>query len=329
MSVAMTNNKQTLEYFSSHYLLEIQELFYESAKKFNINKEVSSVREIREFMFRFFQSSDFNNLYFKVASQIVDYIKMPRQESVLQMLPTPRVFRPNSIGTSYHCDYWYGHGEKSNTVWVPLSPVEKGNTFHVANDEFARDYVLSLEESKTFKPMPDAVAAEATPVLPGKGQAFIFNSKILHGSPLNTSNKTRLSFDFRISNECDPTSTKDLENYYHYKNNSYSLPKHELDGARVLKYICGGVGKNTFIQHIIIEAAAKRFNMNVYEQEAEIERLGYPIFAEYINEKMEKSELEGLIIASLNILNDESIKLVRQSKVKVWCALENDFLHNL
>jgi len=322
----MTKIKENLEYLSSPYLLEIQELFIECATKLNINNEVSSVREIREFMFEFFQRSDFNNLYFKVASQIVEHIKIPREDCVLQMLPTPRVFRPNSIGTSYHCDYWYGHGEKSYTVWVPLSSVEVGNTFHVANDYLARQYVLKLEESKSYQPLPIELASLTTPVLPKKGQAFLFNSKLLHGSPLNNSNSTRLSFDFRISSKSDPTSTKDLENYYHNINEKFQLPKHELDGARVLKYICGGIGKNTFIQHIVIEAAAKRFNMNVYEQEAEIERLGYPIFAEYISGKIKESKLDGMIIASKNILDNATIELAANSDIKIWCALENNYL---
>jgi hypothetical protein len=245
------------------------------------------------------------------------------------MLPTPRVFRPGTIGTSYHCDYWYGHGEKSYTVWVPLTIIEEGNTFHVATGVEADEYVQSLEKDKVYQPLPSSLIAAAVPVLPEIGQAFVFNSKVLHGSPLNTSNSTRLSFDFRISSGSDPTSTKDIDNYYHYIDSNYQLPKHELDGARVLKYICGGVGKNTFNQHIIIEAAAKRFNMNVHEQEAEIERLGFPIFGEYVHGKMEKSKLDAMIVASVSILDDVSIKLVKLSNVKVWCALENDFLHKL
>ena len=325
----MTNHKQKLEYFSSPIFQEIQVLFFEKSKALKIDNENSNVREIREFMFTFFESREFIDLYLNVAIQIVDHLRISRENSSLQMLPTPRVFRPNTIGTSYHCDYWYGHGEKSYTVWVPLSPIDDGNTFRVANDEDSQRYISKLEENKIFEAIPETLAARATPVLPGEGQAFVFSSKVLHGSPVNTSTYTRLSFDFRISSNNDPTSTKDLENYYQFVGDHYRLPTHEFDGARVLKYICGGIGKNTFIQHVIIEAAAKRFNMNVSEQEAEIERLGYPIFLEYVNEKMTKCDIKGIIIASKNILDATTINIAKAAGVKIWCALENDFLINL
>jgi hypothetical protein len=325
----MDQNKQKLEYFTSSYIDDIQALYIQQTNNFKIDRETTSIREIREFMFRFFQSQDFNNLYFKFARQIIDFIKIPPDEIALQMFPTPRVFKPNSIGTSYHCDYWYGHGEKSYTIWVPLSPIEKGNTFHVANENLAYKYFMSLQEGKIYKATPDELACGSTPVLPEPGQAFVFNSKLLHGSPLNFSNKTRISFDFRISSASDKTSTKDIENYYHFIKNTFQLPRHELDGSRVLKYICGGIGKNTFIQHVIIEAAAKRFNMNVHEQEAEIERMGYPVFLEYVNENLEDSKFDAMIIASKHILDHESFSIAKTAKIKVWCALENDFLFNL
>jgi ectoine hydroxylase-related dioxygenase (phytanoyl-CoA dioxygenase family) len=322
-------NREKLEYFDSKYLIEIQELFLERANEKKIEKESSSVREIREFMFDFFQTTEFITLYFNVAEQIVEYIKAPFEQTVLQSLPTPRVFRPKAIGTTYHCDYWYGHGERSHTVWVPLSQLDEGNTFHVASDELARKYVLNLEKNRIYAPVPEIVNATSTPVLPDIGQAYIFNSRILHGSPLNNSTNTRLSFDFRISNKSDSTSTKDLENYYHYQNNKFQIQKHLLDGARVMKYVCGGHEKNSYVQHIIIDAAAKRFNMNVYEEEAEIERLGFPIFEEYVTGKLKKSKVDAMLIASRNILDEASIKLAKNERVKIWCALENNFLGNL
>ena len=41
-------------------------------------------------------------------------------------------------------------------------------------------------------------------------EIIIFNSKKIHGSPKNISNRTRYSLDFRISNYKDKTSTKKI-----------------------------------------------------------------------------------------------------------------------
>ncbi len=46
--------------------------------------------------------------------------KIPINEFVVQPVPTPRIFRPGDHGTSWHTDFWYGHGETFRTVWVPI-----------------------------------------------------------------------------------------------------------------------------------------------------------------------------------------------------------------
>ena len=80
---------------------------------------------------------------------------------------------------------------------------------------------------------------------------------MLHGSTLNTTEKTRISFDFRISKIADITSTKDLDNYLIFdKNiNGYKMPYHKLYGKKILKYICGGQNKN-FNQRICLFSRA-------------------------------------------------------------------------
>jgi hypothetical protein len=245
------------------------------------------------------------------------------------MLPTARVFRPGTIGTSFHCDYWYGHGAESNTIWIPLSDLEADNSFRVCIHKNQDTLYREIEEKGLYVDIPEDIINDSEPVLPKPGQAFVFSSKLLHGSPLNSSTRTRLSMDFRISSTNDPTSTKDLANYYHYGSNGFNLPRHELEGKRLLKYICGGKNKNTYLQHVLIEETAKRYKMNVAEQEAEIERFGHPIFRKYLDGKTSCHKIEGLIIASKSILDDESIDFARKSGLVVWCALENDYLNNL
>jgi hypothetical protein len=262
----------------------------------------------------------------QLAKASADLVGLQHDNLVLQSIPTPRVFRPGTHGTSFHCDYWYGHGLEFYTIWLPLTPVEPGNSFFVCTEEYQKSLYEKLENTLKFIELEEEILTFSSPVLPKPGSAFIFNSKVLHGSPTNISSKTRVSFDFRIGHKSDVTSTKDLANYYHFKNGFFYLPKHPLEGARVLKYVCGGKGKNTFAQHAIIEESARHYKMNISEQEAEVERFGFPMLHAYLSGAMSHKKLDGIIIASRTLLDPEIINLASCSKLKVWCALENMFL---
>ena len=162
--------------------------------------------------------------------------------------------------------------------------------------------------------------------MPPQNCAFLFDSTMLHGSMQNVTDKTRISFDFRISKTEDPTSTKDLENYLIYDDSidDYALPFHKLHGKKILKYICGGPNKNTFAQQILIDSFSKRYNLNIVDQEAEIERYKYPILNALIRGYKLKNEYDAIVLASEYVAYDffsniENIK----SKIPIWSALEN------
>ena len=162
--------------------------------------------------------------------------------------------------------------------------------------------------------------------MPPPDCAFLFDSTMLHGSTLNTTEKTRISFDFRISKIADVTSSKDLENYliFDEKKNEYKLPPHKLYGKRILKYICGGQNKNTFAQQILIDSFSKRYNLQITDQEAEIERYNYPILDGLINGYKLKNEYDAIVLASEYIAYDFFSKLEQiNSKIPIWSALEN------
>ena len=80
-------------------------------------------------------------------------------------------------------------------------------------------------------------------------------------------------------------------------------------------------------QHVIIEAVAKEYGLTISGQEAELERFGQPIFKEYLNGLAKKKKFNGVVIASKSILDETSIFMAKNNKtIKVYCALENEFL---
>ena len=111
---------------------------------------------------------------------------------------------------------------------------------------------------------------------------------------------------------------------YDDNTNEYNLPYHKLYGKRILKYICGGHDKNTFAQQILIDSFSKRYNLQITDQEAEIERYNYPILDGLSKGYKLKNEYDAIVLASEYIAHDFfSNKDNKTSKVPIWSALEN------
>lgn len=293
----------------------------------DIDLEVSASGEIRALLFDYFRSELFLKSYFGLCLESATRVGIPFQDLVLQTTPTPRVFRPGDHGTSFHCDYWYGHGEKSYTVWTPLTKVESGNTFLMSKDIDHAVFFEQISGGKSYLNIDHGLLASCSPVLPPEHSSIVFGSKVIHGSPINSTNSTRISFDFRFGYLSDKTSSKDLENYYRFDSGAFKLPAHPFFNKKIIKYICGGPGKNTFAQHALIDAAASRFNLQVSQQEAEVERFGFPMLQAYLDGLLLEKGFDGIILASKSILSEQIINRVKSSNVPVWSALESAFLN--
>ncbi len=319
--------EKPIPYFYSENIPLIQKIFLEKLQNIELIKANSHL--IKSLFFDIFSTDEFIRLYKKFAYDVAIKCYGRVEEVCLQSTPTPRIFFSGSHGTSIHCDYWYGHGESVFTTWVPIINCIPGATFY--SDHFnscgynIKDKELNMQQ---FSKLSDSLVRPDLSVLPPDGAAYLFASNVLHGSTLNTSSKTRLSFDFRISQKEDKTSTKYLDGYYHYDNKTkdYNIPPHPLKGKPVLKYICGGKDKDTFSQHILIDAVAKRLEFVLVDQEAEIERYGHPILNALLKGYKLTNNYAAIAVSSSNILNSETIDLIKKSSLRVWSAMENKFI---
>jgi hypothetical protein len=281
---------------------------------------------LRRHMFDYFETAGFIEQYQAFALQIAKVIMPAEVEFIVQKTPTPRIFRPGAHGTSFHCDYWYGHGERSYTIWTPLSAVDSKNTFLMCDEEHndhIREQIAGLQQ---FIELPETERHHFHPVAPGLAEAVVFGSKMMHGSPINNSVNERISFDFRIGLINDTTSTKNTDTYYHYKNNRFVIQK-PFDGLRFIRYVCGGINKDTLAQHLVIDSAVKNFNLIIVGQEAEAERLGYPVLKELLNSKKLNKEFNAIIIAAESVISIDLISIAHQSGLKIFTVLENRFIN--
>ena len=302
---------------------KLQKLFFEEFGKTKLEKNQIS----RDILFKFFKKKKFLNLYKKISLEIALKIFKKNKNILLQNLPTPRIYKKNAHGTSFHNDYLYGHGKKCFTVWVPLYGLNEKNSIYFLPKNISKkinEKNLVLNYSGNFE---SKILKSSSPLLLKESECVYFNSKEIHGSPKNNSSFTRYSIDFRIAKKNDKSSNKNLSQYYEYKNRKWLLNNQDFKNFKFLKYVCGNKNYGTTAQNIILEAYAKDHNMKIIGQEAEIERYGNPILDKYLEGKIKKKQINSIMISTKDILNKNTIKNLAKSKLKVFSIMQEKFLN--
>ena len=127
-------------------------------------------------------------------------IAVQRFMNVRIMLPTtPELFFP------FHTGLLYGHGIASRSIWMPFVDVTADE------DRSASMQILSIAKSRelidhavkhrlSVDEMTELFGVESKQIKGGPGSCCIFTQENIHGSGRpNTTGKTRVSMDFRVS----------------------------------------------------------------------------------------------------------------------------------
>jgi len=81
---------------------------------------------------------------------------------------------------------------------------------------------------------------------------------------------------------------------------------------------------------MLIENYNEFGHFNIIAQEAEIERYNQPILRKFASEIANKtSQFDSIAIASVKIIDKESLKYLSKAKSKIFCCLEAKFLNDL
>ena len=320
-------SKKNKTYFKSSCIALFQEYILSYLGEIELNKK--NFHLIKTKFFEIFSHEEFIDIYKKLAKEVATYVYGDPIESCLQVTPTPRVSFGGSHGTSIHTDYWYGHGETAITIWVPILNCISGSTFFA--DEFNQinfDHDFKDFSVEELADISKEISHPSFEVLPPEGSCYIFNSRVLHGSPLNTTKVTRLSFDFRISKINDKTSAKDLHNYFQFSSeiSDYENPSHPFKKKSILKYVSNGYSSNPFLENICINAIAEKYGFNISDQEGEIMRFGNPIFEALLNGYSLSNKYDGIVVFSKEIFNYSILEKIKASNIKVWACLEDEFI---
>ena len=122
-----------MKYLKIKNIKKLRDLF---EKKFILKGNLNKI--IKSEMFEFGTSDEFLKLYDLLALEVAKKMRWNLKKTIYQSTPTFRVFKPKMHGTSFHNDFSYGHGMKSFTVWIPLTAINRDNTFRIINSEFNR-----------------------------------------------------------------------------------------------------------------------------------------------------------------------------------------------
>ena len=166
-----------------------------------VNKP-ESARQLRADFYEFFGTKEFQEIYLEFFMNTIGSLGIANTP-LIQKFPTPRVVLPQNLATSFHTDNWYGHGASSYTFWVSLNGVLPGSgVLFVENEEDNKNMLLYLKKNPKLVTNIDALRKTVSPLakefVASPGQARIFHSSSLHGSPMNSADFTRISIDFRI-----------------------------------------------------------------------------------------------------------------------------------
>lgn len=127
------------------------------------------------------EDTDFYDEYRSFVKKVVaDLIEGPL---IVQKIPSFRVhLLGNKAVGGYHRDSDLGHQSGAINFWLPLTDAYSTNSVHIVEDD----------------------QSEPAPIDVKYGEVLVFDAvNLLHGNEINTTDHTRVSFDFRVIPERD------------------------------------------------------------------------------------------------------------------------------
>ena len=127
-------------------------------------------------------------------------IAVQRFMNVRIMLPTtPDLF------FAYHTGLLYGHGIASRSIWLPFVDVtadeDRTRSMQIVPIKRSRELIqYAIDNKLSMDEMTELFGKESLHIKAGPGSCCLFTQQHIHGSGIpNTTGKTRVSMDFRLS----------------------------------------------------------------------------------------------------------------------------------
>lgn len=242
----------------------------------------------RQACFALFRTEPFQALFKPFGAWLIDTFF--GGTGLIQKTPTVRIQLPGATSTSYHSDGWYGHGASVRSFWLPLTEVGPGNSLHMARDVGESRAVIAeiLARKANLAEINEIAGKVCAPFTGDFGSLLTFSSEMIHGAERNETERSRVSFDFRIAPDPADLGTKPRSNFY----SRVELDGAEAGAAGVAVRPLSGItysnlckGKSAKAQLMLCSAYAEANGIRVTGNEAEIVALDYmPVMRNYLLE---------------------------------------------
>jgi sporadic carbohydrate cluster protein (TIGR04323 family) len=296
----------------------------------------SNIEAYRQHLFSVFRTEEFQEIFKAFGKYLID--SFFDSDALLQKSPTARIQLPGGgKSVSFHTDGWYGHGETVFSFWTPLVPVSGVSSLYMArNLEQSEKAIRKIENNEMDL---DEINREALlvcdPVEADFGKVLSFSSAMIHGTVSNTSDRCRVSFDFRIAQSAADLGDKPVSNYYSYaelgndssgQSVSMSVATKKPKNAWMLAGTCGRASAKS--QLIFINEYSKINGIKIIGSESEMVTMKHvPVLQSYISNA--NDNYESVIMFSVQYLpekrttREEIYRRAIERNIKLVFAVED------
>jgi len=136
----------------------------------------------------------------------------------IQAVPNLRIHLPGQpTSVSFHSDTLFGHSPHETNYWLALTPSFDTNSLYICDDDFTKSLHLRLKSGYSLEKFETAAKQTAVPIVTDKPALFSFCCSQIHGSVLNDTESTRVSFDIRTIPANAPQGVKRRGSYFRKK----------------------------------------------------------------------------------------------------------------
>ena len=143
-----------------------------------------------------------------IAPLFPDRIYFQKQPTIRFNFPSSQSFKYNR---RFHSDIMLGHPPKEINLWFSLTDAFSSNSLRFINlersklffDECKNNYDILAEKVQYDEGFKKELDLKSHSIDIKYGQYFLFDSRCLHCTQRNTTNKTRISIDIRVIQDVD------------------------------------------------------------------------------------------------------------------------------
>ena len=157
----------------------------------------NQIDDIFSKMYNLFRTDQFQEQYDLLCGELIS--EMFDGNARYQSIPSARIQLPNAQSVNFHTDQFYGHGSEIRNFWLPLTKVSGENSMYVVDDNDSVGLIESMRNNEaSIVAMNQMCIDKSKPLSMLYGDLFCFHSSMLHGTVVNQTDSTRVSFDFRM-----------------------------------------------------------------------------------------------------------------------------------